>query len=44
MLDYINEREHVHILTIEDPIEFMFTDKKSVINQREVGIDVVRLG
>ena len=43
MLDYINEREPLHILTIEDPIEYMFTDKKSVINQREVGIDVRRL-
>jgi twitching motility protein PilT len=41
MLDYINERERVHILTIEDPIEYMFQDKKAVVNQREVGIDVV---
>ena len=41
MLDYINERERVHILTIEDPIEYLFVDKKAVINQREVGIDVV---
>lgn len=40
MLDYINEREPVHILTIEDPIEYVFTDKKAVINQREVYIDV----
>src|SRR5947209_432720 len=40
MLDYLNEREALHILTIEDPIEFMFVDKKSVINQREVYIDV----
>jgi len=40
MLDYINSREHLHILTIEDPIEFTFTDNKAVINQREVGIDV----
>jgi twitching motility protein PilT len=40
MLEYINEREHVHILTIEDPIEYLFTSKKAVINQREVGIDV----
>jgi twitching motility protein PilT len=40
MLDYINERERVHILTIEDPIEFMFRDKKAVVNQREVGLDV----
>jgi twitching motility protein PilT len=40
MLDFINERERVHILTIEDPIEFMFRDKKAVVNQREVGLDV----
>jgi twitching motility protein PilT len=40
MLEYINERERVHILTIEDPIEFMFTDKKAVVNQREIGLDV----
>jgi twitching motility protein PilT len=40
MLDYINQREQVHILTIEDPIEYLFTGKKAVINQREVGIDV----
>jgi twitching motility protein PilT len=41
MLDFINERERVHILTIEDPIEYLFTDKKAVINQREIGIDVL---
>lgn len=41
MLDFINEREQVHILTIEDPIEYVFTDKKAVINQREVFIDVI---
>jgi twitching motility protein PilT len=40
MLDYINERERVHILTIEDPIEYTFVDRKAVVNQREVGIDV----
>jgi len=39
MLDYINGREPLHILTVEDPIEFTFTDKKSVINQREIGLD-----
>src|SRR3954454_16479587 len=39
MLDYLNEREPLHILTVEDPIEFTFTDKKSVINQREIGLD-----
>src|SRR3989440_4888344 len=41
MLDYINERERIHILTIEDPIEYLFADKKAVVNQREVGIDVL---
>ncbi|MFO0878247.1 MAG: PilT/PilU family type 4a pilus ATPase [Gemmataceae bacterium] len=40
MLDFINEREPLHILTVEDPIEFTFTDRKSYINQREIGIDV----
>jgi twitching motility protein PilT len=40
MLDSINEREQVHILTIEDPIEYLFTNKRAVVNQREVGIDV----
>ncbi len=40
MLDYIDEREPLHILTVEDPIEFTFTDKKSYINQREIGLDV----
>jgi twitching motility protein PilT len=41
MLDFINERERVHILTIEDPIEYLFTDKRAVINQREIGLDVL---
>ncbi len=41
MLQYINERERMHIVTIEDPIEFTFTDDKSIINQRELGIDVM---
>jgi twitching motility protein PilT len=40
MLDYIAGNEALHILTIEDPIEYLFTDKKAVINQREVGLDV----
>jgi twitching motility protein PilT len=39
MLDYINAREPLHILTVEDPIEFTFTDRKAYINQREIGID-----
>jgi twitching motility protein PilT len=40
MLDYIAAREPLHILTVEDPIEFTFTDKKAYINQREIGLDV----
>ncbi len=40
MLDYINQRERVHILTLEDPIEFVFTEQLALINQREVGFDV----
>ncbi len=40
MLDYINEREPVHILTLEDPIEYLFTDKKAIVNQREIFLDV----
>jgi twitching motility protein PilT len=40
MLNYINQRERVHILTLEDPIEFVFTEEKAVINQREIGMDV----
>jgi twitching motility protein PilT len=37
MLDLINERRRAHILTIEDPIEFIHTPKNSIINQRELG-------
>ena len=40
MLNHINARERVHILTLEDPIEFVFKDDLALINQREVGIDV----
>jgi twitching motility protein PilU len=39
MLDYRNENASGHILTIEDPIEFLFKNKRSVVNQREVGTD-----
>jgi twitching motility protein PilT len=39
MLDYVNDREPLHILTIEDPIEFTFADRKAYINQREIGLD-----
>ncbi|MEO1715559.1 MAG: PilT/PilU family type 4a pilus ATPase [Planctomycetota bacterium] len=39
MLDYVNARKPVHIVTIEDPIEYVFEDRKATINQREIGID-----
>lgn len=39
MLDYINETKSKHIITLEDPIEYMHHHKRSVVNQREIGID-----
>jgi twitching motility protein PilT len=39
MIDYINATNPAHIVTIEDPIEFMHRDRRSVVNQREVGFD-----
>jgi twitching motility protein PilT len=39
MIDYLNENRSDHIITIEDPLEFVHRDKKCVINQREVGLD-----
>ena len=39
MVDLVNAREHGHILTMEDPIEFLHKDKNCYINQREIGID-----
>src|SRR5437588_3017367 len=39
MVDHINQTRSKHIVTIEDPIEYLHRDKKSVINQREVGFD-----
>ncbi len=39
MIDYINARRTEHIITIEDPIEFLHRDKKSIVNQREIGVD-----
>jgi twitching motility protein PilU len=41
MMDYRNELKSGHILTIEDPVEFMFKNKKSIVNQREVGRDTL---
>ncbi|MDP3086563.1 MAG: PilT/PilU family type 4a pilus ATPase [Rubrivivax sp.] len=43
MIEYRNQRLTGHILTIEDPIEFLFTNKKSIVNQREVGRDTQSL-
>ncbi len=40
MVEHVNQTRGVHIVTIEDPIEFTFTPKKAVISQREIGIDV----
>jgi twitching motility protein PilT len=39
MIDYVNTRRIEHVMTIEDPIEFLHRDKKSIINQREVDVD-----
>ena len=41
MLDYRNELKSGHILTLEDPVEFIFKNKKSLVNQREVGSDTL---
>ena len=41
MIDYINTYSEKHIVSIEDPIEFLFESKKSIINQRELGADVL---
>jgi twitching motility protein PilU len=43
MLDHRNQRMTGHILTIEDPMEFLFTNKKSIVNQREIGRDTASL-
>ncbi len=40
MIDYINRIRSCHVVTIEDPIEYLFKDKKAIISQREIGIDV----
>jgi twitching motility protein PilT len=44
MLNWINQNYRKHILTLEDPIEFVFTEEKCLINQREIGMDVVDFG
>jgi twitching motility protein PilT len=44
MVDHVNTTRPRHIVTIEDPIEFLHSDKRSVINQREVGSDTASFG
>jgi twitching motility protein PilT len=44
MIDFINATDTCHIMTIEDPIEFLIRDKRSIVNQREVGVDTLAFG
>jgi twitching motility protein PilT len=44
VIEYINQNCQKHILTIEEPIEFTFKDKKALINQRDLGLDVISYG
>ena len=44
MIDHINATETCHVMTIEDPIEFLIRDKRSIVNQREVGVDTMSFG
>jgi len=44
MLDYRNALQSGHILTLEDPVEFIFRNRKSIVNQREVGTDTKTFG
>ncbi len=41
MIDHINSVETNHIITVEDPIEFLIRDKRSIVNQREIGVDTI---
>jgi twitching motility protein PilT len=41
MVDHVNTHQTCHVMTIEDPIEFLIRDKRSIINQREVGVDTM---
>jgi twitching motility protein PilT len=44
MIDEVNRTRHEHILTIEDPIEFVHRHKRCIVNQREIGVDAVSFG
>jgi twitching motility protein PilT len=39
MIDHVNTNRTCHVITVEDPIEFLIRDKRSVVNQREIGVD-----
>ena len=41
IIDHINSHKTLHVITVEDPIEFLIRDKRSMINQREVGVDTI---
>jgi twitching motility protein PilT len=41
MVEHVNQTEAVHIVTMEDPVEYLFEDKKATISQREIGLDTV---
>ena len=43
MIDHINDTRAIHLITIEDPVEFVYTDKRATINQRELGSDTLTL-
>ncbi|HVC06466.1 MAG TPA: type IV pilus twitching motility protein PilT [Solirubrobacterales bacterium] len=44
MIDHINQTKARHIMTLEDPIEYLHADKRSIVNQREVGADTASFG
>jgi len=44
MIDYINENRTCNIITVEDPVEYLHKDKKSIISQREIGFDTLTFG
>jgi twitching motility protein PilT len=43
MIEHLNETQSLHVVTIEDPVEFVYADKKGMINQRQLGTDVKSL-
>jgi twitching motility protein PilT len=44
IINYINEHTMRHIITVEDPIEFLYTDRMSLVSQREIGVDAPNFG